>query len=333
MSKVIIFAALATVCVIGTFLVLSNKSETTNFNDTSDYDAFVHWQNKFGKRFTSEEKVHRFDIFKSNLHLVNAHNSQKNNTYTMETNQFADLTNDEFKELYLTYTPIQLLGNEGRVHLSTMNLAGSIDWREKGVVGPIKDQKSCGSCWAFSAIGALESAYALKTGSVVSLSEQQLVDCSGSFGNQGCNGGLMTSSYEYLKQTPIQKSADYPYTARDGKCVFNATKALFKIPSYTQVPANNQDQLAAAINKQPVAVAVDASNWSMYSKGIFSDCNTNLNHGVTAVGYGTEGTTDFWIVRNSWGAWGESGHIRVKKTNGAGKGTCGIAMDACYPQV
>jgi len=314
-------------------LVLSNQAQTTELRSINlTMSAYYDWKIKYGKRFTSEENDHRYKIFASNLQTIKNHNNMES-TYTMEANQFADLTEEEFKELYLTYTPLSLMGTEGRVHLDTTNLAASVDWRTKGVINPIKNQASCGSCWAFSAIGALEAAYAIKTGKLIDMSEQQLVDCSRSFGNQGCNGGLMTSAFKYLKVNLIETTADYPYTARDGTCQYSAAKGLFKIPGFTQVPANNQDQLAAAVNQQPIAVAVDASKWSLYKSGIFSNCSTRLNHGVVAVGYGTEGTTDFWIVRNSWGVWGESGHIRVLKTAGAGQGTCGIAMDACYPQI
>jgi cathepsin L len=167
----------------------------------------------------------------------------------------------------------------------------------------------------------------------VKLSEQQLVDCSGSYGNLGCNGGLMDNAFKYTQKYGIESEANYGYKAVDGSCKYNASKVVFKNSGFVDVPARNLDQLAAAVNLQPVSVAVDAESWQFYSSGIYSaNCGTSLDHGVLLVGYGSESGKDYWIVRNSWGtSWGENGYIRLKKTSGKGTGECGIALSASYP--
>jgi cathepsin L len=213
-------------------------------------------------------------------------------------------------------------------------LAGALDWRQKGAVTPVKNQGQCGSCWAFSAVAALEGAHAVSTGSLVPLSEQQLNDCSWAQGNEGCNGGLMDQSFQYvISNKGITTGAAYPYTARDGKCKTDVPVAA-TISSYVNVEANSEDSLMKAINLGPVSVAIQASSmaFQFYSGGVLSDksCGTNLDHGVTLVGYGTENNVDYWIVKNSWGgSWGESGYIRMVR----GQNQCGIAADACYPVV
>lgn len=163
------------------------------------------------------------------------------------------------------------------------------------------------------------------------MSEQELVDCSTSFGNQGCNGGLMDSAFKYSAQKGIASQSDYKYTAKDGSCKSSAHKRVFKNSGFKQVARNNPNQLAAAITQQVVSVAVQADQqaFRMYKSGIISSgCGTKLNHGIAAVGY----TADYWIVRNSWGtSWGESGYGRIKRDKTSGPGVCGINMDNSYP--
>jgi len=208
------------------------------------------------------------------------------------------------------------------VDLPTANLPTGVDWRTKGAVNPIKDQGQCGSCWAFSTTGALEGRCFIDGFGLHSFSEQQLVDCSSTFGNQGCNGGLMNNAWDYLEKNCLCYEGDYPYEAVDDTC--KTLKGHNKISTYTAVAAGNVDQLAAGAAQQPVSIAVDAQNFQLYQSGIFNDCSTNLDHGVLLVGY----TSDAWIVKNSWGAsWGESGYIRLARGN-----TCGIANAASYPE-
>lgn len=190
---------------------------------------------------------------------------------------------------------------------------GDIDWTAKNGVSPVKNQGSCGSCWAFSTTGVLESEAKIQ-GHTVSLSEQQLVDCSGSYGNHGCNGGWPSSALNYVKDHGLATESEYPYKAATGSCKKNG--GSFKISSY--VSASGCTGLANAIHSKPVSVTVDAANWSHYSGGVFANCGTSINHAVLLVGI----VGGDWKIKNSWGTgWGEHGFIRLKDGN-----TCGVCV-------
>ncbi|CAA6661399.1 unnamed protein product [Spirodela intermedia] len=250
---------------------------------------------------------HRFEIFRDNLRYIDEHNRPENNhSYTLGLTRFADLTNEEYRSLYLGDRYQVAYGEE---------LPDAVDWREKGAVPPIKDQGSCGSCWAFSAIGAVESINQIVTGNLIVLSEQELVDCDTTY-NEGCNGGLWT--------THSSSSS----TMKNSKVV--------TIDSYEDVSVNDEKALQKAVANQPVSVAIEAGgrSFQLYQSGIFDGkCGTDLDHGVVAVGYGTEKAKDFWIVRNSWGkSWGEAGYVRLERNlPSSTTGKCGIAMEASYP--
>lgn len=196
---------------------------------------------------------------------------------------------------------------------------GDVDWTREGKVTPVKNQANCGSCWAFSANAAIESAYLL-AGQTVNLSEQQLVDCSRSYGNQGCNGGWMDSAFQYVIDHGLVSTADYPYVARDQTCAKPAG-GQWKIKGFVDVPgcANLENALTA----RPISVAVDASVWSQYKSGVLSNCGVNVNHGVLLVGSNDAS----WKIKNSWGTtWGETGFIRLNKGN-----TCAVCSYPSYP--
>jgi len=294
-------------------------------------DAFTSWMTQFGKSYAMEEIFYRFDVFRANMDFVLAHNAG-NNTYTVELNKFADLTSGEFKNIYLGYRPD--LRRAPRT-LSDLQVGayptGSLDWSTKGAVTGIKDQGQCGSCWAFSTTGSVEGTVFLMAGHLTSLSEQQLVDCAGSYGNAGCNGGLMDNAFKYVEKNGLCTEAAYPYTARDGTCKASSCTASVdsKIASYKDV-AHTENALGASVDITPISVAIEAdqSGFQLYKSGVFAGvCGQNLDHGVLAVGYGTDAGQDYWKVKNSWGvSWGEQGYIRMIRN----KDECGIANEPSY---
>lgn len=217
-------------------------------------------------------------------------------------------------------------------------LPASIDWRDKGAVTNIKNQRHCGSCWSFAATGAIEGQHFLKTGELLSLSEQNLIDCSRSNGNHGCGGGLTTHGYQYVMQMGIKSEEAYPYEAFEGDCRDYVHSPITKVHSFVSIPEGDEESLKEALATiGPVAVSIDASgyNFHHYKSGIYYDdycSNTHTNHAVLVVGYGTdEHDRDYYIVKNSWGtSWGEDGYFKLIRNH---NNHCGIAKRASYPIV
>jgi hypothetical protein len=304
-------------------------------NDYFWYE-FGKFTNEHGKNYNGLDEFHNaFATFKSNLMMINAHNAGKS-SYTLAVNQFADMTFEEFAKTRLGYKPNGAARSGAQFDASNITPAASIDWRTKGAVGPVKDQGSCGSCWAFSTVASLEGAHALANGGkYVSLSEQQLVDCSTSFGNMGCNGGLMDQAFTYLINATKgdDSESSYPYKGVDGSCAYQAASVAASIKSFVDVKAEDEAALIAAVSSVgPVSVAIQAaSDFMFYSGGIYdsTQCSSSpqtLNHGVAVVAYDAQSLT----IRNSWGAsWGEQGYIRFAR----GKNMCGVADVASYPVV
>ena len=255
-------------------------------------------------------------------------------------NQFGDLTVAEFSAMMNGYrmSKNKKANVDSKLAVDLVGLPADVDWRTKNAVTPIKNQGQCGSCWSFSTTGSTEGAHALATGNLVSLSEQNLIDCSTSEGNQGCNGGLMDDAFKYIiSNNGIDTEASYPYQAQGPlQCRFNRANVGATITGYKDVQSGSELALqTASAQIGPVSVAIDASHSSFqfYTKGVYYEpqCSTSqLDHGVLVVGYGNDSGTDYWIVKNSWGAsWGESGYIRLIR----GKNECGIAQAASYPVV
>jgi cathepsin L len=306
----------------------------------SEYQtAFQNFQAKYEKNYIDSEVQYRYTIFKSNLDFVNNWDA-KSRGFQVKMNSFGDLTVQEFSRIYNGLNITKKTDKRAYVQGTKPALPKDavVDWRTKGAVTGIKDQGQCGSCWSFSATGSMEGAYFLSTGNLVSLSEQNLIDCSTSQGNEGCNGGLMDQAFQYVIQNSgIDTEASYPYTASGpNSCQYDVSNLGAKISAYADVSSGDEGALQSAANNQPISVAIDASHSSFqfYSSGVYSEpacSSTQLDHGVLVVGYGTESGSAYWIVKNSWGtSWGDNGYILMSRNNG---NNCGIATSASYPTV
>jgi hypothetical protein len=310
--------------------------------------VFEEWHKSFGRDYSSEaEEAHRYGIWLDNLWRIADYNS-RGLSFKLKLNQFGDLTGDEFKlqvhgksgSCLRTQDKIPMKhGDNQKSQQKVSAVPASVDWTTKGVVTPVKNQGQCGSCWAFSTTGSLECDYAIKTGVLTSLSEQQLVDCSGSFGNYGCDGGWYYYAWNYAtSEGGLCTEANYAYTGVDGTCKQTTCGTKYNTPStYTSVVADNEADLTVAAAAGCVSVAIEADQFAFqyYSSGILTGtCGTSIDHAVLVVGYGTQGNQEYWKVKNSWGtSWGEEGYVLICKDCGANgvDGECGINMYPAFP--
>ncbi|XP_063614907.1 procathepsin L-like [Penaeus indicus] len=296
-----------------------------------------------GRHYASvQEERYRQSVFEQNQQFIDDHNARFENgeiTFTLQMNQFGDMTTEEIVAAMNGFKSTPSRRPVAVVKADEETLPKEVDWRSKGAVTPVKDQKQCGSCWAFSTTGSLEGQHFLKDGKLVSLSEQNLVDCSGSFGNLGCFGGLMDNAFRYIKANKgIDTEDSYPYEAKNGQCRFNASSIGATDTGFVDVEHGSEGALQKAVATiGPISVAIDASQptFHFYHDGVYSDksCSSvHLDHGVLAVGYGAdENGGDFWLVKNSWNtSWGNKGYIKMSRNN---ENNCGIATQASYPLV
>ncbi|XP_031268260.1 senescence-specific cysteine protease SAG12-like [Pistacia vera] len=313
------FVCLASILILRTWVI---HALCRPLNDEFVLQRHQEWMAQHGRVYKdAQEKERRYNIFKNNLEYIENFNNDVDRGYKLAINKFAGLTNEEFRGLYTGYKrktskAVTTSKDTSFTHVNLTAVPASLDWRKKGAVNHVKDQGRCGCCWAFSAVAAVEGITQIKTGKLISLSEQELVDCDTKSGNQGCEGGLMDTAFEFIKSNGgLTTEADYPYEEIDGNCKTKkvATRAA-KITGYKD--AAESEALLQAVENQPVCVVIEGSgrDFQFYKSGMFKGkCGTNLDHGVTAIGYGTESDgTKYWLVKNSWGTkWGEDGFMRI----------------------
>ena len=316
-------------CAAAAFLGVNLCNNTTAVSSAMEQTFIQHLATHGISYGTPEEYKFRLELFAKKDAEIKEINANPENTFTVGHNMFSTWTHDEYKKL-LGYKAGEQLSNV--VELPTDNLQDAVDWRTKGAVNPVKNQGMCGSCWAFSATSSIEGHHFIQTGSLLSLSEQEIVDCDTS--SYGCNGGWQSNAMNYVKTHGQELETDYPYTARDGTCKFSAAKGKVNTTGVNTVPARSVSALKAAIAKGPTSVTVEADRavFQQYTGGILnsSACGTSLDHAITAVGYGSSNGQDYYIVRNSWGAsWGDKGYINIAAVDGVG--ICGIQQISVWP--
>jgi len=337
--------------------------------------TFEQYVKEYGKVYTPAEYRLHASIYTHRVAEINAHNANPSAMYQKGVNKFTDMTRAELKSFrgYNRNMHTTMLGADNPCvagePLPRIDAPASVDWRtaKPAVVSPVKDQGSCGSCWAFATAETVESSLAIATGNLTILSPQNVVSCTPNpdhcGGTGGCNGAIAELGFDYIKNKGIATEADWPYKQTTGICNESAHTKVATVGGCVKLGENNYtDLLTAVATIGPIAVSVDASRWSSYSKGIYNGCDTekdfDIDHAVQLVGYGTESGTDYWIVRNSWGPnWGEAGYIRllrhsdgdtskwckqdVTPSDGSGCdggpptvtvcGECGIWYDNSYP--
>jgi cathepsin L len=328
---------LVAVAAMGATPLIGSKANLAKWNQ---------FKKAHGKSYASiQEETSRFNIFTQNLRFIDQHNAEfkaGKHTYDVGLNKYADMTNEEFRTIMNGYKrtgakPAAPIHNAP----TTGDLPASVDWRPLGYVTEVKDQGQCGSCWAFSATGGLEGQHFNKTGELVSLSEQDLVDCGPKKdGLFGCGGGQMDGAFKFIKaDNGVDTEASYPYTAKDGKCKFDTANIGATDNGYVDIKSGDEKALESAIaTVGPISVAIDASHLSfqLYKSGVYYEpkCSTTqLDHGVLAVGYDTtDDGTKYYTVKNSWGtSYGtQGGYILMSRER---NNNCGIATDASYPTV
>jgi C1A family cysteine protease len=310
-------------------LILLGLALVFAFDDST---LFTAWKAQYNKQYsTAEEESLRFENFKLSIDRVQSRNAKSGST-TFGLTKFADMTPEEFKSTLLGYIRPAEKSDVGVLTPQDIDVPQTLDWRNQNMVTPVKNQEQCGSCWAFSVTENIESMYCMKNQidctTFPPLSPQEIVDCDTV--DQGCDGGDPPTAYQFvIQEGGMEDASDYPYTAQDGTCNFQANLVKVTISSW-QYATQNSDETTMQNNLAswgPLSICVHAEPWQDYTGGVLmaSDCSNQLDHCVQLVGYDMTQSTPFWIVRNSWGTdWGENGYIRLQY----GQDTCGCADEA-----
>ncbi|NWI37205.1 CATL2 protein, partial [Picathartes gymnocephalus] len=306
-------------------------------------EAWEEWKSLYTKEYSGEAEAVRREVWEQNLRYIQQHNqeeSQGKHSYRLAMNHFGDLTNQEFNELMNGYIPVRREEPAPIFQASAaLKAPVKVDWRAKGYVTPVKSQGDCGSCWAFSATGALEGLMFRKTGKLVVLSEQNLIDCTQTRGNEGCRGGHMQQAFQYVRENGLNSERTYPYKGTDNsRCQYDPQDKAATCSGYKTVPTGNEVALQQVVaDVGPVSVAVDArsQNFQFYKSGLYTCASgqQNVTHAMLLVGYDTtqlgKRNVSYWILKNSWAkCWGEKGYMYLLKDAG---NQCGVASDASYP--
>lgn len=325
------------------FLLFSLQyfSFSISFTQEEYLSNFETWAKTNNKTYSKSEFIYRFRVFQQNMNYVYEHNS-KNYSFTLGLNKFADLTNSEFIEKYIGFNNKEQTQNREQDpdHLyrydSTLEIPVSLDWRKKGLVTSIKDQGICACSWAFSTTGSVEGAWAFNY-TQVSLSEQNLLDCSRLNGNFGCTSGSVLSSYKYIIQNQgIDTESSYPYEVSTSyNCRYSIRNRGATISNYGEITQGSESALQnALVYRGPISAKIDSNNLSfqLYNGGYYYEpkcSSTDLSHSVLVIGYDSSSSGEYWIVKNSWGtSWGESGYINMAKNQ---NNNCGIATQSYFP--
>ncbi|XP_034366454.1 cathepsin 7-like isoform X1 [Arvicanthis niloticus] len=310
---------------------------------TPDYNLdaeWEEWKRSYGKTYSQEEEKQRRALWEENVKMIKQHTVENGlwmNNFTVEMNEFCDMTGEEIR--MMTDGSSLTLNNEKHIQKRNIKIPKTLDWRKEGYVTPVRSQGACGACWAFAVAGSIEGQLFKKTGKLLPLSVQNLVDCSRSFGTMGCKGGRIYNAFQYVKNNGgLEAEVTYPYEAKEGHCRYRPEYSVVKVIRFLVVPRNEEALLNALVNNGPIAVGIDAQHESFkkYTGGIYHEPNCKRdspNHSMLLVGFGYEGQESegrkYWLVKNSHGEqWGEKGYMKIPRGQ---NNYCGIASYAMYP--
>ncbi|XP_019157351.1 PREDICTED: ervatamin-B-like [Ipomoea nil] len=335
---------LAALFLLGTW---ASQATTHTCEEPSMLKRHEEWMVRYGRSYKDNaEKAKRFQIFKKNVEFIESFNKADSQSYKLGINQFTDLTNEEFRATMLNEEKVSPLPKPSKpVSIQNESLAqlpNHLDWREMGAVTDIKSQgTTCGSCWAFSVVATVEGIHKIKTGQLISLSEQQLIDCD--VKNKGCDGGYRDEAFQYIAGSGgLAAESDYPYDGVQHNC--NTEKLRNPAATITGYHLTYPDEISllSAVTDQPVSagITIDGELFRHYGGGVFSgyngggNCGSGNSHAVTIIGYGTsDDGRDYWLVKNSWGTdWGENGYVRMARGI-IDVGVCGINLSVFYPRI